>query len=55
MGRAGLEAHPAVPTKQDLTSYCLVRNNINPSSKIRGWRTVRVDLNGHPGLSVVAE
>ena len=47
--------HPAISTKQEGASYCLVGDGVYSYRKRCGRRTGVVKLNGHSGLSVCAE
>ena len=46
--RTQVEARPVVSAEQERTLHCLIRNNVHPYRKRRGWRAVMVKLNGYP-------
>ena len=50
-----MEAHPAVPSKEDRAGHSLVGDKIHPYSKGSGWCTLMVELNCHLGRSASAE
>ena len=50
-----MEAHPAVPSKEDRAAHSLVGDKIHPYSKGSGWCTIMDELYRHPGLSASAE
>ena len=50
-----MEAHPAVPSKEDRAAHSLVGEKINPDGKGSGWSTIVVELHCHSRLSASAE
>ena len=50
-----MEAHPAVPSKEDRTAHSLVGDEIYPDSKRSGWCAIMEELHCHPRLSASAE
>lgn len=49
--RERMEAHPAVPPKEDGAAHSLVGNNIHPYGKGSRRSTIIVALHGYPSLS----
>ena len=50
-----MEAHPTISTEKKGASRSLVGYNVHLNCKMRGWRAIVVELDGHSGLSVCAE
>ena len=50
-----MEAHPAVPSKEDRATHSLVGEKIHLDSKGSGWCAIMEELHCHPCLSASAE
>ena len=50
-----MEVQPTISAKQEGASHGFVGYDVHPNCKVRGRRTVVVELDGHSGLSVRTE